>query len=1502
MDPQDPIGFRRNKAIQWIRTVSYSHEDQKIWQYGENNLYNTNFQKYISKREEIIADPQSVPKTNPISSLSTINEIRDFFMNDLKVPQFELLIPDIIRQVIMVSSDNIGLCLCLSTYAKSIPLIVQSLLANFKDFPKDAKKFGQQAINMLSKMKPIAPFYPDFEQHYIFNFGLVEPYIATKTSFTLGDGCVYSGYSNNTIVYTFLSLFDESNRTKTIFTSQKSLGRFSLVCINEILLVISADVQSFALNTNTYETVQIQKLSYVQYPCISDGHYIFSISENHPKIKVFEIIGSEAVYIRTVTVETTLNISDCICATNGTVLSLLSSANNSKSCSMYSIIDGRFLQTIEIERKVGLPLIYGWIFDPYNFGHLCLTTDGLLFLNGPSALPPWFFGINIPEVSKIQFANEHAIHISYLNQLLLLAIYYLGSGIFPMSNADQTVIVSLLSLMENQIKSSEFDPNIIHAILIILLSKCRQLNTACPEIYGITLQFFNEANKHLRPLRKHMSFVYLSLYNMIPPENDKIIKIFNKISADPSCSEILVMLLDIKSIDQELLSKEFVQNVILNLLKLKQTFSDRVTSLLWDLITKLIDAREIPEVSEKIDAFVINLVAAMNNLCIPSKGAVMTNLQFSRSPTLIIYYRLLDTYLDTRKITTDIVAKNINSLSILTICSLDPIIDRRISNILAKNIFLTYLQLLDKIYNDDEFIRYKKLPQKVFHPQFKIKNRDNVTDLVEKCLLDSIGIANQSNIETFLTKISNNVKIGIDSFSNLSEKVKKLEDIQPQPLRKIIRFLEDPDAKFNVHGDEAMQDFLKSVKYYHDQTVVDYDSVVGSLLFYFDALSDDILCLSQEDAMKFVRIIPSPLSLPYQILVAADYKMNENQILALKLDDLCKNKEKIIQIYQGYQNLSLLQPLISTQHLVSVSESVLNRALSLSCIYFSSDNVVLDNKIYFLLQRILQNVTGVTFPTFLDLCRIIISKGYDVISEQLSQLIIDIISRGLMKDKSVLPKVNESSFFKCVFTAIDTARILLSSSTVFSGFISSVDSFSREMKIAVFAICQNSLFVTRNSKRIEIILQNTDVIKAKDVTVSVDSTRLFLENGKVIETRVCKSIKTFSEKFKIQKLKQTRSIFDCVLNFGAQSEIEKVLKYSCLVEFTKLPELCQTAELFEFFKGNKISPTTVLDQRMWHFSNSFFKLPNSRIPPFQISSAHSSSVLSNLSENDKIFVKGEIVSNGEFMISSPILSSVFSNIVISIPIAITVQFFMQGKLRNYSSSLSYKQITLNFEENSKLEISFDPQINEISVKANGNAHVFPMYPSVEYYAFCLIMPESNCPFSAEFYEKEISETNAYKNLNHENFPSLIESSGAASVGSIFDKHQLHNRTNLCLESLSCSALENIARNKGNKLKTKEFVECLVIDDEMDIAREIALEIGKEGFHLENNDDVVVYSGNITAIPVGMNFQLRDNNYWADGNKIVKRGEGFTTQPSLIIPIDDIRCTSIVNNKIANLFE
>ncbi len=161
-------------------------------------------------------------------------------------------------------------------------------------------------------------------------------------------------------------------------------------------------------------------------------------------------------------------------ATNGSMISFLTSRNEEKVCRTMSLIDGRLLGEKQLQKDSKDPILFGWVFDPTTLGHICLTSEGLFLFPGPTSIPLNILDIQIQELTKQRELNsDQKIIESYMNQLLHYSIPYIGDCDIPLSISDPTAVFSLTSMLESSINAPDVSPQIIHTLLIHIQTKAR---------------------------------------------------------------------------------------------------------------------------------------------------------------------------------------------------------------------------------------------------------------------------------------------------------------------------------------------------------------------------------------------------------------------------------------------------------------------------------------------------------------------------------------------------------------------------------------------------------------------------------------------------------------------------------------------------------------------------------------------------------------------------------------------------------------------------------------------------------------------------------------------------------------------------------------------------------------------------------------------------------------------------------------------------------------------
>ena len=1509
--------FSRETELLCVKKKSEEIHSVSCGVVGRRNKAEKHFFEQVSQLLAPKVTTSNIEATEELASLHSVDEICSFFSDFKQIPNNEIELNEVMQQMILVSTEQLGLRLCFATYIKNMSLIIQSFLQRYSFFDPKYKKFAINAIQAISELSVDCSFYPELKKEYLYDYGIVKPFIATKTAMALASDYVFTGYSDNTIYRTSVNRIFSKRKSELFYTSAKPLGKFSLVSLSTVLFIICADEQHVAINIETAEPVPMKcdRSSYLQYPCITDGKFIYSLNLNN-KVRVFEFYGNELKYVRSVSLQDGFIKGKSIMATNGSFISFLTTFNDEKVCCMMSLINGKHVGNIPLQRNANDPVLFGWVFDPMTLGHLCLTTEGLFLFPGPASVPPYALDISIPDCSIPKELNDlRSILDCYMANLLSYSIPYIGNCDIPLSISDATVTVSIVSMLESYINDPTVSSNLVHAMLILIQAKARAIAMIDSTIVNTLEKFFDETKNYLIPMRKHAAFVFFSILKFINKKKPIKPSIYESIARDESCASVIVMMLDIKNLEYECITEQFIYHVIGGILKLPKRYANNAIIFTSDLRDRIIENTTHDD-TKKFEKFCSLIFSFYNEKLVMSGGKKMTDEEFMLSPVNVIVSSTFSKIIEEDLPLSVNLAQNIHGIALAqTMMTQD--IDEEHKECFRKACFISLMFALNQIKNGKAFLSTKNPAGASFHPE-KPKSKSKVSNILEKCIVSSIGIESEEEIEEFIQRVTENVGDNKDALKDLQNRVNKIQKIQPQPMRRIMKFIEEKRDEISLINTETISQIAKNYIWLKEQTVVNFADTFELLKDLFDSLSDDFLCLPIDQLSGIVQITPFPLRLAPQILVAVKYSITDEDVLSLKVDDLNMSFQQIKAISSSLTFDTLIAPLVSTINMTSISETGLCRALILSSIAASLPKANFTPFICTIVKRLLPFVSEKSFHLLLGFIECLVEK-FDAVAKYLVSFLFEIVTNCFCGDKSMLQKQTESAYFRMVFDVISLLRKLIArGNKPVIHLFSKPSSFNMQQKVAFFAVCQNHINYMKTDANVKVITRNFEEIEGNISSISVDGRKIFLYSGRIIDLRHCKSITVYDTLFNPDNL-ITKDVIELFNSFECSSPVSKVMFHVSLVAFMSNESFVKKIKkerLLQIIDGD-IEPCSLIPSLIWHFTNTFFSFRSNRASPFQISSHSQHSLcksVTNVNE-ETVSIEGELISEGGKLLSSPILTATKARISIMMPgNDKPVMVRIQGIIRDSMSLLSYEPIKLLSTPPSEISIEFDPRNMMIKVIVdNKETHELPMFPCAELHYISLGMPEGKFAFTAEIGTKlYYPDVDVYERLDNKNIPDYVESAINFQLphGDIFSRSQLEETSNMAVASLK-HMISTIAYQKYKAVSTETAMNysiasaysndetCLNVTKKVLSEMKISNEFIKTIHNQLSSSKFVVNKRNRSAIPIKQGTVIRPSFICVTRNEKIEENETNANDVSLLVSRNDLRDTTLGLKNIEN---
>lgn len=1093
----------------------------------------------------------------PISKIKTAQALISFFNQSQNTAGEEINLKNLDNTITSISSSPFGLKMRFSVYVRSLSLLIQYLLT--KEVPaydRINKNMIQKTIEDITSLPVKALFYPEMYQHPFFDFEILNYPISSPTSICVSNDNVFT-CSKDGIITKYIK-GKLSSIYRNVYKIPSNFGVCSMICLSNKLYFIGSNQKCVIINTelNAMSNVFTSLLSY---PSISDGCYIYSvILDKKARVRVFNQKFERVRKSIKLQIPDSISLSiNMPMSTNGSFINFI---DNDK-CHIFSMLTGRYINTKTI--PISLQSI---VYDFQYCGFLCLSENGLVEIPAKSTIPAWALNYQLKRIDNIgninvssnDYGEKNCLKDCIFEALGLLAIQYVGGGNdIPLSMYDENCITSLDSLLTNLLlpKESPMNENALISVLSILQVKIRRFSQLPTNFETKLIQIFSE--ERFLFARRASSFLFLTCLPLFEKQwSQNCTNLLKMIIDDRSSTDFVFSLLSLFSFNVNFLDEKLLLS-ILNLMVnscINQRF--KAVNILSRIQERLIT--NLPQTESLFTSYVTHLMIKMteNWTSYLSTG----NEQILSSTCFVVVKHLeMQIMKNIDRINLPlIVTERFFAVSIMQQMGNDN--DEQILKI--QQIFNCLLFFaLHFAFKGIETNKFVSCSQKVDcnHSEISINDFKNFSQQSSKEIELLVKCANESNwsdiseVGDFLNATSQKVE-----FDELENRIQKLSQIQPQPLRKIQHFLITGEFEVIKYQDSAIFQLMNYAQWIPSS----FNRLIFALfLKKIEEFQGDFLCIPNATLLPFVQSCPVTLLLPLSIIKFSRVKLVES---SMDFYDMRCAYDKISMCISKEQSDEFIQPLMNLKTTTTASERNVHRALISAVIGFrkSEMNEVNDEIVHKLVycRKAVSSVKMVKL--LLEIVKFFALKG----DEKVFEFIIETIGSSILKKSDVFPSAkNNRAVFQFSFEFVEFARDLLRESNEFRSFLSSSK------------VLGNASIDKNKNMQSELNENDINVIKKTAFLTIVNSTFSFPVVGATFSVIDHKMVKIES---KIEKI--SKNCHKITLENGSTYDIRNIFQYNVTSPHEIDGELFDESQILKivdffnkFYKYFKFNRTTM---------------------------------------------------------------------------------------------------------------------------------------------------------------------------------------------------------------------------------------------------------------------------------------------------------------------------------------
>lgn len=1293
--------------------------------------------------------------SHPLQQCRDIKEIIKFLYQDYLELGEEIPITQILEQVEIVTPEPSGLRLCFAVFTRSLSLIIRFLQQRNRNDKVKELEYTNRAIYFLGHLNLPPCFYPDTTKIPIHNFGMISSKINSPTAFAVSKGFVFFGVNN--VIYrvdTFVKGICD-NPVATIST-KASHKQYSLVILgNQLYLVSKKSIYAMKTKTATNNEeerkfVKIQsKGKRLCFPAITDGYYIYTLErdkDNKARVNIFVLQNDIFVFKKHVILGDARHSSSYLlpdlivpCATNGTSIGFY---YNRIGCRMFSLVNGRYIGDHLISEDQPV-FIHSWVYDPYLLTHWCMTSDGMCLLESNAAVPPWILNFNVPDPEDKNIFGH----------LGILAAHFVGGTVeFPLSIYEGDSIISLINIIASILDNFSQATVACQTFLLILQVKLRTEKIEF-DLYDVLTQLMRIfADEAFISCRRAAAFTFLSCYNVFETCWDDLnSKLLETILNDPDCHELAFLFLP-QMKNFSVFSRSLIIEIVKFCLDSGQKSPFYISKSQSILVALLHQLKNKPGLFNTYCLEVLmRFSQSLSNIILNEDRSKHELIMFQESLAFTMAQRLIHVLMKNRKSIqlSDEVMKCLFALPLFLQNShiqLDPTIMRFYQHVY----FLSFDLAFRMLKKDNIFFEC--------NAEFQMNNieitiEDETFDVLVQQILSESRIVGE-DIDKFLIDFKRHRLIHNINFDNFILKVAELHKYQPQPFRKIIKYLlSDPNTPIPSVDNQSSLAYhmIIGCTNIFPQKNDDFNIAFAQFIPKFKKYLNDFLCISREKIRLFLNTNPFAMLLPFELLQYGQYRYDTDSILKLApalLQDYFPNIIKLT----GFDQSLLIQPFTVCQF--DKNESLLLRSMLLFLYVATYQTEPFNFNVLPNLTYIFTQITPTLLPTFLAILKQIICKSIANI-EEIFLFLIATIGFAIVKDEKRFRHVKDPFLhFQIMYQMIDFCKQLLKEEESFVRFFQAHLFNGENEMIAFFAICNNTIDIPKEGNNFYATHIDGSRYIGKIKNVDEGSKKFEInslnDETKSVERRKCQTIVSTSS------VKFDASVFTDFTHFSKifQQEdndpVHKIFKITSLYEFSKIEAFRDVFDSSKIDFPSEFHPHCI-ELNLTQFWDFYIPFYPSELPPFLFRSMNSKSICRGTMVDGIIEGTFGTVVKDDILMSAPLHPNQSAKITFLVGANTQPKAF---KLSLYSmmtmKSVFLNSDSLNFPDELSTEVSeivveVKPKEKYISVTHNNRSRRFPMLPSAVLHFIAVIPPPSrSIQFKAEIKKDFIfSDTNPY---------------------------------------------------------------------------------------------------------------------------------------------------------------